>query len=750
LRYEYSGYLKTLLEAPDAGLRDSLEHVEFSADDLEHWNLVDEDAEKEWQNIPAATERTDTGLILRGHFEDVRRIDQLDKDDPSFWVPLSSRQWKDERLPVDLRRYPVIELTYRCRTPKARPAWLWSYRGGVHFDGLQPTRDWRTISRLSRHFSFPDQIHRLTFRLYSTARSTEAMEIQSVRFRAMSPAEEAACRHRHEGLLEREEVPHYPLLDEFLPLGVFMKAGTAKRMAETMDIPFRDYWRLALEDIAQHHHNCVALEEMAELTQAEWRELLGLAESYGIRVLAIHEWPLDKLDSTHEALIEQHIKPYADSPAVLAWSVLDEPPGHTFQAHLQARKLIAAADPAHPLAVMMREPNSFPLFAPFFAATGISHYRSHAPWDIGHMVSTHYPLSRGQQFWVTAPAFVYATDTPDWNSCPEMRLMLNLAFANGTRGWFAFSYHNDPIWMGGHCQRSLTGPFLTFSDLWSELGQRFLRFSALAPLFLDAVPSDPPEVPVEIRCSDHPRSQRPPGVVPIQWHWLRGPDYTVLYVVSNDTGEVIPVYINLPEQSSQGLEAYDVTDFVRIRTWRPMARQRHLEMFPGQGQMILIAEPRVCAGWRDRIAAQMIAEDHRQMAIDVSLARRYDLDIAPVQQLMRQASTGEPLEGLRSMQEAKDQLLNMMYGAPAFAEPNSQLIQTCAAICGCDGSLCRLLGKGKVDAAHEWGLKVLPLSREVTHLRLQLRRGGGPQIHDEATALSQRTVRLLEDIRSKA
>jgi len=75
MSYEYSGDLKTLLSKPDLALRDTLPYIEFSADDLAQWNLVDSDRETEWLHIPAVLERTADGVMLRGHFEDVRRID---------------------------------------------------------------------------------------------------------------------------------------------------------------------------------------------------------------------------------------------------------------------------------------------------------------------------------------------------------------------------------------------------------------------------------------------------------------------------------------------------------------------------------------------------------------------------------------------------------------------------------------------------------------------------------------------------
>jgi hypothetical protein len=751
--YEYSGYLKTLLYKPDPYIRDSLDHIEFTADDIAEWDTVDDETDKEWVHIPVFVERTDDGVILRGRFEEMRSIEYLDKNDPSFWVPLSSRNTGDERFPVDTSKYPVVEVTYRCKTPKARPAWMWHYPGGLHFDGLQPSPEWRTIARKLYHFGFPEQITDLTFRLYSTTRSREAFEIHSVRFRAMSPGEQEACSKHYAQLREKEVVRQYPLLGDFMPAAVYMKAGTARRQAEAMDMSLDQYMRLALEDIARHHHNCVALEEIETLSRREWEQMLALAGNFGIRFLAMYDWPLDDLDDEGKKLrqlVDENIVPWKDSPDILGWTICDEPPDHTFQAHLDARHLIEEADPNHPLCVMMREPNSLPLFAPFFAASGMTFFKSHLPWQAGEMIQTHYPLSRGQQFWFVSPAFVYGTDTPEWHTCPEMRLMLNSAIANGVRGCFSFTYHNDPIWMNGNCKRSLTGPFLTFSDIWFELGHRFERLQALSPLFLSAKPCEKPGIDIRITWNRHGRSQLSEDIPAIRWHWLEGPDFLLLYIVNNDIGEVSSVYIDTPDVMPGGLAIYDVSDFVRNRSWVEMKRSRHLEMFPGQGQVLLLGEEHVCENWRGRIVEKIMQNDRRQIAVDMEFARLYDLDVSRVAEIMPQIGSGAPLVDLLQIRQARDMLLNCIYESPAITEPRSRLIRANAGICGCDGALCRLLKKGKADAAHELGLKVLPLSRKMTQLRLRLRQGKGAEILEESENLSRRILERLAEIRKLA
>lgn len=749
MKYKYAGYIATLLERPDLEMRDQLEHVEFSADDFVDWNLVDDEADSEWKVIPAERDKSENGVRLTGHFEGVRQIDNLSPDEPSFWVALSSRRWENDRLPIDLSRFPIAEITYRCRSVSARPSWVLGYDGGTHFDGLEPTDTVQTIARLIQYNGFPTQVDTVTFRLYANRRQTESMEIHSVRFRAMSDAERMACEAARDARFAHGAPPHYPLLEEFMPLGVNMKAGTSKRMAECMEMSFRDYWRLALEDVARHHHNAVAIEEIGELTQSEWRAVLGLAESYGIRILAHHDWSENEFEADPRALVERDIRPYADSPALLGWAIRNEPPAHSFNMHMEAQTLIREADPNHPMVAIMREPNSLPLFAPHFPVSGITHFKSHVPWGLGKTIRSHINQVGGQHLWVVAPAFVYTTETPEWNTSPEMRLMINLAFAHGARGWFAFTFHNDPIWVEGNTQRSLTGPFLNFSDNWSELGHRMERFYALTPLTLNAKPLDcPPEHDFTITWEDHDKSLRPAELPAIQWNWLAGPDYQLVYVISNELNEVTTVHIEVPDSLSQGLEVYDMTDFVRSRNWQPSAHRRHLEMFPGQGQILLVAEPEVCARWRDAIIERLQEDDQRQVAINLGLARRYDLDVSAIQRSIRQIGTRAPIQDAQATFDAKEELVNLLYKAPALSAAQSTLTKAGAALCACDGALCRLIGNGQMDRARDMGINVLPLARKAAELRLQLRRGLASDVLAEAEALSLQSLALLDQIRA--
>ena len=116
---------------------------------------------------------------------------------------------------------------------------------------------------------------------------------------------------------------------------------------------------------------------------------------------------------------------------------------------------------------------------------------------------------------------------------------------------------------------------------------------------------------------------------------------------------------------------------------------------------------------------------------------------------MREARRGDALTGLAKMRQARDELVNIHYRAKPVAETRSELIKASAAICGCDGSLCRLIKSDKVELARDLGRHVLPLAREMTQLRLRLRQGHAPEINEDCAALSKKSLEILDLIRSR-
>lgn len=748
-RYEYLGYLSILLEKYDPAAA-MVKAVEFSGAELKEWKSTDLDAAVEWRGIPAKRTTTEHGVHLEGDFRHVTRIDSLSENDPRYWVPFSTIDVEEPKLPIDTSRCPIVEVTYRCTSDRAHPTWMWTYEGGSHFGALPKSREWITVARTTQHFGFPTHIDNVVIRLYSPTRTLESMEIASVRFRAMTRLEKDAYKKGNAVLAERKQrSPNYKELATFLPLGVYMDAVSAKRLAKMLGVSDAEYWGLALQDLVNSHHNAIALANSDHLDDAEWRDLQKLADGYQIRIVTRHDFPLGGPKEAQDQVIEKHIRPYADSKTIFARMLGGEPIEQNLHEVLDAKERIEEADPNHPVAIIARYPNAYPLFAPFYNASGIGYFTSRRPWDMGKAVRAHLNLGSAKQFWVAAPAFVYPTETPEWSTCPEMRLMVNLSFANGARGWFAYSYHNDPVWVRGRVQRTLTGPFLTFSDLWLELMQRMKLVNAIAPLLLEAKPEDEVEEWFKTNVTSEKELEVRPGIPRLGRYHLRGPDFSLYITVSNDVREMQGVNFDIPADATSGCQFFDVTHYVVSREWTPMGRRAHYEMFPGQARIILVAAPAVCEKWRDVIAARLTDSDILKMQHNMNLARAYSIDISHVERRIARANNLPPHEELLEVHAARDELLNLVYEEPRIVESRTKVIEASSAVCACDGALCRLVGQGKRHRARQLGGQVVPLAREFTKLRLEMRRGNGGKILEACSKLSLRSLEMLAQIRAE-
>lgn len=747
--YQYIGYLETILYKPDPKGRDKVEHISIDADELMGWATQDLDVTSEWRTVPAKKVRTEDGLKLEGHFQGVTTIDSLSNDDPRHWIPLTTVNLKTGRFPIDTIKYPIIEVTYRCLTEFAHPTWMWTYKGGSHFGALPKSTEWLTVAKYIHHFGFPDSIDNLIFRLYSSSRSTESFEIKSVLFRSATAEEEEAINRNFKSLESMKPTKTAPILDEFLPLGVYMDAQTAKRLAETLNISFDEYWDFVMEDLVTHNHNAIALAHVDNLTPDEWTSLLKKCATSGIKLMPRHEYPLSGSDEEKQRVIDTSIKPYEDSKSIFCRGFSGEPIEADFQKILAAREAIEAADPNHPVSLITRYPNAYGLFAPYFQASGVGHFQTRRPWDAGRMVNTHQPLGSGKQFWVAAPTFMYPTQTPEWSTCPEMRLMLNLAMANGARGWFSYSYHNDPLWVRGRVQRTLTGPFLAFSDLWSELSHRMRFAHTLAPLLLKANVEDSMDDWFNNSVITDTQVIPEPGIPAITKYHLRGSDFSLYITINNNVREMASVNIDIPRDATPGQEIYDLTQYITSQEWIPLERQKHVEMFPGQELVLLVALPEKCRQWRDEMAKRMMTTNRAQLNYTLDLVKRYNLDCITIEDALHEIEDDVKPEHIGTVQRARAALMDLFQSDATLAQLQSNLFHARAAICGCDGALCRLMEMGKVDSARRLSPEVIPIAAEITHIRLELKHGNGKKHLEHAASLRERSLKLLENIRNE-
>ena len=220
-------------------------------------------------------------------------------------------------------------------------------------------------------------------------------------------------------------------------------------------------------------------------------------------------------------------------------------------------------------------------------------------------------------------------------------------------------------------------------------------------------------------------------------------------MVNNDVRGMTEVHLKTPPEAVEGLEVYDISDFLHTWNWISPKLDRRIEMFPGQARFILEAEPAASARWRDVITQRLIDDDLRQSKLNLALTQAHGVDAPAVEEKLNTTGHGDLLHDLVTTHTIRAMTLNLIYQSPNIRRPRSKLIETASALCACDGALCRLLNKGRADQARELGLNVLPIARESTQLRLELRTGKGEQILPHCENLSARALTLLEHIRAQ-
>jgi len=733
-------HLRTNLNRPPES---SIERVRFDVDALKDWQVGDDPAEPEWKAVHGKVSHREDAIRISAYFENTRRIDIIDRNEPRFWFAVSSPA--DPPLSVDVSRYAVLEVEARNENLRGQFKVACFYPGGEFLFTLPIDHDWHTFGMLVGP-RFPREVTALSLRCYGAWRETGTVDVRSVGFRVLEE-EEARQLGRLDVLCANPPVADAPpaLPDGFFPFGVFLDAEASARLGDIMDISFHDYWRLALEDIARHHHNCVVLEHAEKMGPELGAQLLEQARGYDIRLIPSFSSPPDPDAPEAQAQVEHLTGAFRNHPNIAAWACGRLPEDNVCAWWQGLQKLFRDLRVTQPLLCCAEHPGNVEMLSRSTPVFWFHFFKSGIPWEASQAVATHERQKGHRALWFTAPAFTRASGAPEWYTCPAMRLMLNLALANGVDGWFTHAYHHVPSWLQGNLERSLTGPFQTFSDLWTELGNRLERLTSLAPVFQAVRPVDSPPVGFSHEAVKHAQSALDVSIPPVSVFWLAGDDILLCHVVNNDLMQVTSVTLHFPTDFGPDTVVYDLTYFVRNRVWNPVRSPRRLEMFPGQGQVFLVASKDTAAYWRDRIASQILAADQRQVLVDLDLARQYITNLEETEQALTGVSAN-PLADLVRVHTAREKLVNMIYACPDLYETRSALIEISALLCACDEALARLHASGKSEAAHDFGMRALPFARQLTGYRLLLRRGAGRNIRGDCRQLIQSIYSLLTEI----
>ncbi len=757
--YIYKGLLSRIKEIPTPEEREKCASITFYPEDLMKWSIEDDPGEEEWKGIPVkrAIEELEGEKVLRwtGDFSGLRRLNFLkDMEKPSFWVPLSTRTNTVPHFPISQNKYSIVEFSYRMQYGKCVPAWTWHYTTGQFFEYLDMDFKWTTVARAWCFNSFPRKMDNFALRLYSFTRTKETMYVRSIRFREPTEKEKNFLNKKDILQLSNEKPIHYTLLDNFFPIGVYINANTARNMSHLFKTDLASYLDLLFEDISLHYHNVAFVEKFYDFLPGDQEVLFETSKKYNVKLIISLEEEnilLDPSKATSYFKEKEHtIKRYATEDNLFGWVIKENPSDVEADTYIQIKKKIEQIDEKHPVIYLTREANAFPLYTQFSSVAGLSHWKSKNPWELGQVIKTHMKFINEQHLWVIGPTFVFGSGAPIWNSAPEIRLMINLAISSGARGWLSYTYHNTPLWSGGECQRSLTGPFLTFSDVWQELGGRLGRFYSLASLVMSAKPSSAPDFRPDIQSRKHPRSRCPGNVDILMNTWMKGDNFWLLYIVNQDTSEVTGVNINFHSALPEQYRVYDATQFVRSYQWEELPPSLHREMFPGQGQIMLIATPEECQRWGEIIMGRIFNYIEQQIFIDIELLKPYLSSIDKIADKVRELGEKRSINALHKMVEIKNQVTNTIYSTEDLYKVRGKLFEVGAILCACDGVLCRLLSESKNSIVEKYKEEILQLAGEFIKCRMGVREGKGKKFLAPIGKLSERLSIILQELRQNA
>ncbi|MCA1903061.1 MAG: hypothetical protein LDL53_12740 [Candidatus Hydrogenedens sp.] len=755
-QFVYRGLLKGIKEIPSQKERDERKHITFYADDLAKWSSEDDPAEREWQGIHCEkrVENIDGEKILNftGDFTHTSRLNLMkDMQTPSFWVPLTTRSRNVPHFPISHKEYPIIEITYRVQYGKSIPAWTWHYITGQFFEFLNIEPKWTTVARAWAYKDFPSKMEHLAIRLYSFTTTKETLYIHSIRFRSATDEENKILKNIDVSKYVSEKPISYPILDNIFPVGTYINANTARNMSHLLRTDLATYLDLLFEDISLHHHNVVIIENFYEFLPGDQDVLFDISKKYGIKVIIPLEEETTQLDTPKASVLfkekEQTIKRNATRENLFGWIIKENPTDSELEGYVQIKKKIEQIDTNHPVIYLTREANAFPLYASLSSVSGLSHWKSRNPWELGQVLRTHVQFIKNGHLWAIGPTFIFGSGAPEWNSAPEIRLMINLAISSGAHGWITYSYHNMPLWVGSECQRSLTGPFLTFSDVWQELGSRLGRFFVLAPLVMLAKPSKPPDFVPSIQVRKHQRSRCPDSINVITTSWLKGNNYWLLYIVNQDSSEVTGVNVTLPKSLPDNYRVYDATQFVRTYQWEELPSSFHREMFPGQGQILLIATPEECQYWGDVILKRIFEHIERQINIDLNLLRPFQPTIDKLEEKINNLKEKQSIQNLLKLIEIRNQITDTIYATEDISLVRGKLFEAGSILCACDGVMCRLLIEGKKSIVEKYRDEVIKYAGDLIQYRLSIREGKGKQYLTSINNLSERLFTILSELR---
>lgn len=600
-------------------------------------------------------------------------------DDPKDWGPF------------DLRQYPLVEIRWSGASMEVaycvetlagvrRSGYVWLEQAVVATEQNQQGRTWHvTQFRFAPDSSVPGpntavKLLGINPCWYSPDREgVEPTQIEYIRVRGFT-GEEAAGEANVIAMLRDFPVTRWRGFDDFFPFGVYgigYGRGSFESWAGDYEGPYMHF--------ARHYFNFVAQGDAVELRRnggraveegdglagvepylQEKRALIEAARNSGLRLAADVRGMMQGRDphAGYQQLLpmaRRLCEAFADDEIIVAWTLADEPSAAGLLPIVCKARALTESDPlARPRLVVFNGVSSASYYTPYLDLMYWDNYPvlegRRNPWQIRQRTREYRTLAPQLPMWAVLQSFETRPPTPPGGytrpSDAEMRMMAYMALAEGAKGliW----YHG---WTGsgrdeGVIQRAgqnRGGMMDTLSDLAQRLipiGRQLLATDPLDDADLMVAQQDEGERRIVVSTLRH-------RVRPIHF----------LVAVNEDLDRERTAEVRLgPSILGPGQAVYDLyaLDHEAISDGTSFTIPA---LAGGDGRIFLVGDAEQFASIRRQIRLDTAREQARTLRGDLTIARRWGLDVAGVDEAMAACErTDDPVEAAAQANSARQRL----------------------------------------------------------------------------------------------
>jgi len=362
--------------------------------------------------------------------------------------------------------------------------------------------------------------------------------------------------------------------------------------------------------------------------------------------------------------ITEQIGQFKDSPSILAWKVIDEPPStdHALNDYLETKKAFYNVDPNHPVLTGGNQFNM--LFEPHRPVAFFDRYPLKDTYSAPHSIAEITRLideNAPGPVWFIGQAIHRMNGEYTRPSPAEFNLMMNAALANGAKGLVFFANRLRPSWYRA-ADTGVVDTFESSTALWEEIGTLGRRLAGIGPMLLHTEVLKNPGLQVETGTTKIAFDQTLPSV---QVGVLRdaGRKTDILLAYNNDVKNPQAAAVTLNKDFLAGRALFNLETLEEINPPENLA----LKLEPGQGVFFLLGTAEDFKNTQSAIAAARLAHEKEDL-----LYRVYFASLAGVVPADLVASCRASTDAT-SLATVEDQLKKALSDQPAYPAATRKL-----------------------------------------------------------------------------